>query len=141
VRVRPWIPVACAALLLAPAAAHAGFSSEPLLISGDSGDNLLPVTAADAEGSTMVVWREGAARDVPPRAPGRLARPDDDGLGRHHDPDPARRGVRPGGRALIVWTESTLGTEPRFLRARWIEADDSMGGQLTCATRASAPAP
>ncbi len=134
-RVRLWIPVACAALLLAPAAAHAGFSSEPLRISDDSGDSLLPVTAADAEGSTLVVWREAVPGGRLVRF--RRVRPDGS-LGRTTTVSdgtmiPTQHVVAfaPGGRALIVWTESTIGTQPRFLRARWIEADDSMGGQLT----------
>jgi len=133
--VKRMLVIACAAALLAPAAAHAGFSSLTLEISAQSASNFFPLPVTSAQGDTLVVWQETVPGDRLIRF--RRVRPDgsmgqvttvSDGT---MIPTQHVVAMTPGGRALIVWTESTAGTSPRFMRARWVEPDDSMGPQLT----------
>ena len=128
------ITFSCAALLALPAAANAGFTSQPIPISGDTDISTFPEGAADARGDVVVIWTERVASTS--RLLARRVHPDgtlgpvltiSDGTML-----PVQRDVvvTPAGRALVVWNESTTGAAPRFLRARWIEADDALGSQI-----------
>ncbi len=128
------IALACAALLSLPTAAHAGFTSQPIRISGDTDVSTFPAVAADGRGDMVVIWTERVATES--RLLARRVHPDgtlgavltiSDGTML-----PVQRDVvvTPAGRALVVWNESTTGAAPRFLRARWIEADDTLGSQI-----------
>ncbi len=129
------IAVACAALLALPAAAQAGFSPDVLRISADSELSLLPRAAANADGAALIAWSERIGAQSLLRL--RRARPDGS-LGQIVNvsdgtmiPRQWELAFTPGGRALIVWTESVTGAAPLFVRGRWIEADDSLGAQIT----------
>lgn len=128
------VAIACTALLALPAAAYAGFTSQPIRISRDTDLDTFPTSAADARGDVVVIWTERVQSTS--RLLARRAHPDgtlgpvltiSDGT-----MIPIQRDVvvTPAGRALVVWNESTNGAAPRFLRARWIEADDSLGSQI-----------
>lgn len=136
-RLRALALAAVAAALLAglPAGASAGFVAETINVSGDLAEtDLFPTTSADGAGRVTAVWQERIAgqRHVVARrinADGtlgpRLVVSDGTMI-------PIQREVAStaAGRSIVIWSESTTGTAPRFLRGRWIEADDTMGAQF-----------
>ncbi len=125
---------ACAAVLLAPGTALAGFSSQVLDVSGPSTNDVFPATATDVRGESIVLWKESAPgsnllrfrRVRPDGSMGSVTTVSDGSL------IIAQKAVAmaPDGRALTVWSESATGTAPLSLRARWIEQDDSLGPQI-----------
>ena len=119
--------------LLSAAPAQAGFSSNlvPISAPADVGNTTLGSVAVGPNGDALVAWNEGGVSPLFAKvrrvhADGTLG-PEltvSDSTKRGYSPVVA---FAPDGRAIISWLEDTAFGQPRFVMARWIAPDDTLG--------------
>jgi hypothetical protein len=129
------IAVICA---VAPAAATAGFSSElvPVTAAVPPGNTQVSDVAMAPNGDALVAWSQGDATAVdakvrrihPDGTLGPILNVSDGSQPRSFTPKLA---VTADGRTLVAWVQNISSGSPSGVRARWIEADDTLGAPIT----------
>lgn len=135
------------AILTFPQGAVAGFSSNlvPLSGSAPAGNTGVSDLAVRPSGEALVAWSEGAVTDIEVKL--RRVMPDGSLGPVITIADPATRAFAPqvdfapNGRAMVAWLEDASFGQPKSVRARWIEPNDTMGPPVTIVTGGAAYEP